>query len=286
MKNVGLYVKRGSPKAGDVARKASEVLERLGCTVRYDIQTAKEYSLPGGVSSREVVETSELLVVLGGDGTFLAGAREVAQEEIPVLGINVGALGFLTETTVNEMPKMLDLAVRGEAKTQTRTMLNAVVQHSQCAGDGCEEFRVLNDVVISKSTLARIIKLRIWDGDDLITTLLADGLIVATPTGSTAYSMAAGGPVCHPDLNAILITPICPHLLTNRPLIVPESSRIRIEVESDDDCYVTLDGQSGTEFRSGDQVMIRKSDKPLIIMRNPQRNYYQILRDKLQWGKR
>ena len=282
MKNIGFYVKRGSPEAGAAARQAVKWLDKNGCEAIFEQETSEEYDLPGGASSEEFTKRCEIIVVLGGDGTFLAAARVAAAKAIPIAGVNLGGLGYLTETTIEEMPEILDLICSDRAEYEERDLFDVLVE--------CERrkecFRVLNDVVITKSAMARVINLQVSIGDEIITNMLADGIIVSTPTGSTAYSMSAGGPICHPSVKAIILTPICPHMLANRPLIMPGSVRLRIELVRGGESFVTMDGQVGMEFNVGDYVEVGRSESTLKFFRNPNRTYYQTLRDKLRWGKR
>ena len=282
MKKIGIYVKRGSPEAGEVARQAIRWLQDRGNLTLFEEEVSIEYGIPGGISLDRLTQESEIILVLGGDGTFLAAARLAANRQIPIVGVNLGSLGFLTETPQDEMFQMLELMVEDRASHEVRDMFDVTVN---CQGKS-SRFTVLNDVVLSKSALARIIQMRVSVGEDIVTNMLGDGLIISTPTGSTAYSMAAGGPICHPSVKAIILTPICPHLLANRPLLVPNSSTLRVELVRGGESFVTLDGQTGMEFRVGDRIEIRRSDKTLRVLRNPNRTYYQTLRDKLRWGKR
>jgi len=223
-----------------------------------------------------------VLVALGGDGTFLSASRYASLHDVPILGINLGGLGFLTETPLNEMFPMLELIANGPVQFETRELLDVRVAR----GGKVESFRALNDVVLGKSALARILKIQVSEGEVIVTEIFADGLIVSTTTGSTAYSMAAGGPICHPSVRAIILTPICPHLLANRPLLIPDTSRLKIELAGDGKAYVTIDGQVGREFGQGDVLEVSKSEKALKVFRNPNRTYYETLRDKLRWGRR
>jgi NAD+ kinase len=282
VKTFGLYVKRGAPEAGRAAEEAIDWLKGRGCTALFDAEVTEEYGIEGGMPMGEVLDRCDVLVVLGGDGTFLAASRVAARLDIPIVGVNLGGLGFLTETPVSEMIETFSLVLDGKAEFENRALFDVVV-HS---GGKSECHEVLNDVVIGKSALARIIQVRASIGGEMVTELLADGLIVATPTGSTAYSMAAGGPIVHPSVDAFVLTPICPHLLANLPLLVPTASELTLDLVSDGHCYVTLDGQVGMEFRQGDSVVMKKADRSLMVLRNPNRSYFQTLRDKLRWGQR
>ena len=282
MKNIGLFVKRGAPEAGKTAAEAILWLNERGFKPLYSHELNDGYGISGGVSFEEVVKQSELLLILGGDGTFLAGAREAYDRRIPILGVNLGGLGFLTNTTTAEMFDMLNLIFEEKAEFESLALLDVT---KNCKGISTKH-RVLNDVVLAKTALARIIEIRVTTDDMSITKMLADGIIVSTPTGSTAYSMSAGGPICHTSVDAIILTPICPHLLANRPLLVPDSTTLRIELISGDESYITMDGQIGGEFRQGDWFEVGRSKYSLKLVKNPNRTYYQTLRDKLRWGER
>lgn len=281
MKNIGLFVKRGSTQAATVAQDAIEWLLKNNCTPLFDSELTVERGIPGGATLEEVAEKSEIIVVLGGDGTFLAGAQLAFQKRIPILGVNLGGLGFLTNTPVDEIYQMLDLIVTDRCEYEDRAFLEVIVHNGEK-----RTFNVLNDVVIGKNALARIIQIQVKIEEEVITQMLADGLIASTPTGSTAYSMAAGGPICHPEVGAIILTPICPHLLANRPLLVPDTSTLKIELIEDGESFVTLDGQVGMELKNGDIVEVKRSAYTLKVVHNTNRTYYQTLTNKLRWGKR
>lgn len=282
MKKIGVYVKRNSPEAGEVAGQSIQWLRDHGCEPLFDEEVSSAYGIPGGVSFEKVTSKSEILLVLGGDGTFLAAARAASAHDIPILGVNLGSLGFLTETPLSDLYPMLNLVVEDRAAFEQRGMLDVILKTDHKT----DHFTVLNDVVVGKSALARIIQIKVTFGDDVVTNMLADGLIVSTPTGSTAYSMAAGGPICHPSVKAVILTPICPHLLANRPLLVPETAPLRIELVHGGESFVTMDGQVGMEFKVGDVLEVVKAETTLKYVRSPKRSYFKTLRDKLRWGKR
>jgi len=223
--------------------------------------------------------------VLGGDGTLLAASR-LLQKPTPVLGVNFGSLGFLTETRIDELEPSLEAVLAGTAVIDQRTMLAAETHR----GAECFDARVvLNDVVFTKAALSRIIELTISVGENLVTKVKADGLIVATATGSTAYNLAAGGPIVHPRVDALVLTPIAPHTLTNRPIVVPAGEVIEVRptvADAKDEIFVTYDGQSGYPLHAGDVVRIRRSERALQLVKAPARNYFELLREKLKWGER
>ncbi len=226
---------------------------------------------------------ADLIVVLGGDGTMISTARLTADREILVLGINYGSLGYLTEFRIEEMFDALESILGGEYEVDRRVMLD--VEHLR-DGKIMEKGRALNDVVINKAALARIIEAEVKINDLFVNSYRADGLIVCTPTGSTAYSLSAGGPILYPSMNALVLTPICPFTLTNRPLVMPDDAVIEIKLTNENQGVVlTLDGQIGYQMKNGDTVSIRKSNINFNLVRPPNRNYFDVLRNKLKWGR-
>ena len=221
--------------------------------------------------------------MLGGDGTLLSAARFVAGKDIPLLAVNLGHLGFLTAIQVGELYPELERALLGEARIGRRAMIDCELVRS---GRPIANYCALNDVVITKSELARMIDLDTYVDDHFVAAYKADGLIVASPTGSTAYSLSAGGPVIFPSVAAFCITPICPHMLTNRPVIVPDTSTIRILNHGEEGIYLTIDGQVGEPLRAGDQVLCRSSPNSIHLIRPPKLLFFDVLREKLKWGER
>lgn len=229
-------------------------------------------------------EKVDLLIVLGGDGTLLSAARVLRGHKVPILAVNLGGLGFLTSVTLDELYPVLEQILVGEHNTSDRMMLKAEVLRN---GQVVERQWALNDAVATKSALARMLAFDVYVDQNHVGRYRADGLIVATPTGSTAYSLAAGGPIIHPDIDAFVITPICPHMLTNRPLVVPDTARVEIDFSpAEDPLYITLDGQVGCELGPADRVAITKSSSKVKLVRPPQKTYFEILRSKLRWGER
>jgi len=229
----------------------------------------------------------DMVVVLGGDGTLLGMADRIGEAglAIPILGVNFGSLGFLTEVTLAEMYPSLELAVSGRAAIEERLMLRATTIR---AGAVFAKHIALNDVVIAKTARSRLIDLSVWVGDEFLTRVKGDGLNVATPTGSTAYNLAAGGPIVQPTVDAIVVTPIAPHTLTNRPIAIPASSTVRVQplIQDRDEVFVTFDGQAGYEMVAGDEVKVCRADRPLLLVRPSTRSYFEVLREKLKWGDR
>ena len=288
---VGLVAKRGLLAAAEHLDQLSGWLRDRHIEPVFERETA---ALAGSASPRTIVSREELpghvdlVVVLGGDGTLLSMATRIAQSgrDVPILGVNFGSLGFLTETRIDEMYSSLDATVRGIAAIDERVMLSASAYR---AGEHFDSRVVLNDVVFTKAALSRIIELVVSVSSGPVTTVKADGLIVATATGSTAYNLAAGGPIVHPRVDAIVLTPIAPHTLTNRPIVIPGSEIIDVRPHMDgdaDDIYVTYDGQSGYPLQNRDHVRIHASERRLRLVKAPSRNYFELLREKLKWGER
>lgn len=284
IKRIGIVAKRNKPEAIDTIRELIPFLSERGIETILDAETAGLSGESSSLSGEDIPKESDMVIVLGGDGTLLHAARLVGKEEIPILGVNLGSLGFLTDVALEELYKTIEKVLSGDFKTEERMMLKAVVTEA----DGKTfDLSVLNDVVINKGVLARIINLEVMVNGAYLTTYNADGLIVSTPTGSTGYSLSAGGPVVHPTLSAIIINPICPHSLTNRPILVPDDSVIEIRLLSgDSDVFVTLDGQVGVDFAEGNSVVVSKSERKVRLIEPPERDYYDVLRTKLNWGGR
>jgi NAD+ kinase len=271
------------------ARETLIGLERWLHDHRVDAVWAPEAAdlLPGAdrvVAAREEIPArADLVLVLGGDGTLLAMADVIAQagRDVPILGINFGALGFLTEITHPELYSALEAAVAGRIDHDERMMLRGTV--------GTMSRVALNDIVFTRTALSRMIDLAVTVGEQFVTSVKADGLIVASPTGSTAYNLAAGGPIVHPTMDAIVLTPIAPHTLTNRPIVIPAEREIRVRAgvaNAGAEIYATFDGQHGFALAEGDEVSITRAPKPIRLVRSATRNYFEVLREKLKWGER
>jgi NAD+ kinase len=255
-------------------------------------ETATAALMPANLSRRAADKAAlaaqvDLVVVLGGDGTLLSVANCVAASspDVPILGVNFGSLGFLTEATLPELYPSLEAAVDGEAPVEERLMLRATTVR---AGAALPEQLALNDVVITKAARARMTDLSVSVGDEFVTRVKADGLIVATPTGSTAYNLAAGGPIVQPVVDALVLTPIAPHMLTNRPIVIPAASLVRVQpmMDARDELYVTFDGQAGYQLEAGDEVRIRCAERRVRLLRPSPRSYFDVLRQKLKWNER
>ncbi|WP_432823416.1 NAD(+)/NADH kinase [Trichloromonas sp.] len=284
MKRIGLFAKRSNPDAIAVAREVTSWLQERGIEVFLDQHLASDMGDYQGYPGGSIPAMVNLIVVLGGDGTLISVARKVGDLRTPILGVNLGSLGFLTEITQDELYPVLDKVISGEFAVTNRLMLDAVVRRgSQEVG----RFRVLNDVVINKGAIARIIDMEVTVDNDYLTTFKADGLIISTPTGSTAYNLAAGGPIIYPGLHCLVISPICPHMLTNRPIIVSDEAIIQVEVKfQDEDVAFTADGQVGMPLQGGDVVEIRKSRSSTLLVKSPSKDFFEVLRTKLHWGAR
>src|SRR5436190_535604 len=229
----------------------------------------------------------DMVVVLGGDGTLLSMADCIAAagKSIPILGVNFGSLGFLTEVTLPELYPSLETVLAGKAQVEERMMLASTVRRPT---ETLTPYVALNDVVVTKTARSRMIDLSVSVGDEFVTRVKADGLIVATPTGSTAYNLAAGGPIVHPTVDALILTPIAPHTLTNRPVVIPASATVRVQphMDSRDEVFITFDGQAGFQLQDGDDISIRRSERSLQLIHPSTRSYYDVLRQKLKWGER
>jgi NAD+ kinase len=286
IKTVGIISR---PRREDIARVVPPLVKWLqahgaevacdsetnDCLGSHSVQARKREDLPG---------CTDLLIVLGGDGTLLSAGRLAAEQKVPILAVNLGGMGFLTTVPQDELYSILEEIFSGQHRVSERVMLE-----SEIVRDGAVIRRqiALNDAVLNKAALARIMDLELRVDGEYVTTYKSDGLILSTPTGSTAYSLAAGGPIVYPTVEAFVVTPICPHTLTNRPLVIPDSATIEIEFKAEDDAvFLTLDGQIGIELVRGDHIRVRKAAEKLLLVRPAKKTYYEILRNKLKWGER
>lgn len=274
------------PRRVDVAAIVPSLLKWLAerkIRALFDQETATSLEhAEGGRTRSELAAECDLLLVLGGDGTLLAAAREAAPKGVPILPINLGSLGFLTSFTLQELYPALEETLAGHLAASERTMLRAALLRE---GKVLDEQRVLNEVVINKGALARMIEVRLTLNSDFVCRYRADGLIVATPTGSTAYSLSAGGPIVHPNVECIIVTPICPHTLSDRPIVVDDKCCVELSLTGQaESVYLTLDGQKGVPMQSGDKVRIVHAEERLKLIQPKRKSYYEILRSKLKWG--
>ncbi len=286
MTTIGVFARPDLREAGPALRKLVTWLRKRKVKVLLEQSTALLANSPARVATaeaRDVAGQADALVVLGGDGTLLRVSHLLARRNVPVLGVNFGSLGFLTEIALPELYPALTSVLDGNYEYDERRMLRAVVRREgqpDASGD------VLNDVVITKAALSRIIELDVFVDDLFVSAFRADGLIVSSPTGSTAYNLAAGGPILHPSLPAIAITPICPHMLTNRPLVVGDKATIgvRLRPVRDVELHATFDGQLGFALSGRDSVTVTRSARKLRLVRAPARDFFAVLRTKLKWG--
>jgi len=282
---VGIVAKPDAPRAQGVILQLLPWLAARGHAVVFEKETADLVPVVVGASASkaELPGQVDLLIVLGGDGTLLSMARAVGDLGVPLLGVNLGGLGFLTATTLEEMFPALEAYLGGRMAIEERMLLAArVIRNGQLL---CE-YAALNDVVITKSAMSRIIDLSVSVEGRYATAYRADGLIISTPTGSTAYSLSAGGPILFPTMDAVVLTPICSHTLTNRPIVVPGTDRIEVTLLADQEVMATMDGQVGVGLREGDTVEIRKAASRIRLVRFPQKDFFSVLRTKLKWGER
>jgi NAD+ kinase len=286
IKTVGIISR---PRREDIARVVPPLVDWLqahGAEAICDSETSDCFG-PLAVKARkreELPGCTDLLIVLGGDGTLLSAARLAAERKVPILAVNLGGLGFLTTVSQDEIYSILEEIFTGKHRVSERVMLEAEIFRN---GNAIRRQIALNDAVLNKAALARIMDLELRVDGEYVTTYKADGLILSTPTGSTAYSLAAGGPIVYPIVEAFVVTPICPHTLTNRPLVIPDSVTIEVEFKAGDGTvFLTLDGQIGIELMRGDHVRVRKAAEKLLLVRPAKKTYFQILRNKLKWGER
>lgn len=278
IKRVGFVIKPHAPDIEKILAELIRYFEKRGIEHLLEEVGAEKLRRKGGIPREKLPERVDLVVVLGGDGTLLSIAHLAAQKDVPVLGVNLGSLGFLTGVPLDEMYLTLASFLEGEEKiVSPRRMLEATFKG--------EVYYCLNDVVINKGALARMIQCGIWIDEKEIATLRADGLIISTPTGSTAYSLAAGGPIIQPYIPAFIIAPICPHTLSFRPMVISSDSRIKISLlTGGEEVYVTLDGQRGGLLVKNDMVEVKRSDFELRLISSPKRNYFDLVQEKLRWG--
>ncbi|MBF0357949.1 MAG: NAD(+)/NADH kinase [Magnetococcales bacterium] len=287
MRDIGIITKLSDPKALKATAQLAKWLHKQGCKVTITKEAAQDTGIAKKIATplnqKELPIGRDLVVVIGGDGTFIAAFRAVGSADTPLLGINMGRLGFLTEVPQDAMLSTMAEVLEGRYHIEKRMLLSVSIQR-----DDKEILKhlVLNDAVIHKGALARMLELQVAIDELFVFSSRADGLIIASPTGSTAYSLSAGGPIIHPALNTILLVPICPHTLANRPIAVPGDGLISVTLckESSQDQRLTLDGQTGFPLLNGDKILIKKAKHKLKVLHAMNRNYYSVLRDKLRWG--
>ncbi len=284
IKTVGIISKPHASQAGALMPELIGWLEARGLAVCYDEVTAEYLGRDDGLPREQVPDRCQLIVVLGGDGTLLSAARAVGPRETPLFPVNLGGLGFLTAIPLKSLYPELERMLEGKYRMARRKLLHCALVRGE---DKIGEYEALNDVVVTKAALARMTDLEALVDGNLVCRYKADGLIVSTPTGSTAYSLAAGGPIIFPSVEALSITPICPHMLTNRPVILPDTSIIEIvNYGEDDSVYLTIDGQIGGPLRCGDRIRCRSSRYSICLTPPPRMAFFDVLREKLNWGAR
>jgi len=277
---IGLIVNPAKKGIFSRVRGLVDWLHQRGCEVLLDGELGDALDRDGRLERHELAARSDVVVVFGGDGTLLNAAHAVSAHDTPILGVNSGGLGFLTETTLDEVRQSLERILSEGYDVQRRMMLSAEVVGREDAA-----LHALNDMVVSRFRLGRVIQLAAYVDGGFVTSYVCDGMIVSTPTGSTAYNLSANGPIVHPRLESVILNPICPHTLTNRPLIVPPESRVRLEIESQDECLLTADGQERIGgLHRGDAIRLKRSRRSVTLIRSGERNFFNILRTKLHWG--
>lgn len=275
MKRVAIISKKAQPDAWDAGRTLAAWFEARGLEAFHVMNEPDSQELP-------LPPDADFIVVMGGDGTLLSVARRYARKGVPVLGVNVGGLGFLTEVSLSELYPTMEQVLAGQFEVEERMILHAAIFRQ---GQAIWGENVLNDAVINKGALARIIELTTWIDGEYLTTYRADGLIISTPTGSTAYTMSAGGPIVYPTLRHVILLPICPHTLSNRPIILPETVTVAATLDKKaEDVYLTLDGQVGQALQAGDRLEVKCAPHHLKLIKSPRRSHFEILRAKLGWG--
>ncbi len=289
IKRIGVVVKPHQPDALETLCRLTAWLNQRGIELVGGPEIERERvehetgCVIDSVPQKDLARGVDLMLVLGGDGTMIATARMIGDVEVPVIGVNYGGLGYLAEFPIAELFPALEAILAGDYELESRLMLAVELWRGQ---ELVTRNRVLNDVVVSKSALARIIEIEANLNDQFVNSFRADGLIVATPTGSTAYNLSAGGPVIYPSMNAVVITPICPFTLSNRPIVVPDDSVIAVRlITENEEVALTLDGQVGFPLQAGDRALIRKSKTTFNLVQPANRNYFDVLRDKLKWGR-
>ncbi len=281
MKTISIIAKPHGEKVRQTLEKVCAFLAEKGVCILFEEKAAAVMGAEPA-DHNEIREKSDLVVVLGGDGTLISAARLLGSKETPVLGVNLGRLGFLTETRVDEAVAALDDFLNDNYRLEKRMKLHC---HIEEEGRKTLEIEVLNDVVLNKSDLARIIEMEVYINGDFVNRYRADGLIISTPTGSTAYNLAAGGPIVHPETETIIISPICPHALTNRPIVISDNSNITIKLRSrDENVSITYDGQVWRSIDPTMTISVKKAQSPTVLVVPKNKNYYSLLREKLGWG--
>lgn len=283
MEKIGIIVKPSGTEIRNVTGTLIDWLAGRKKKVYLDHSALSLFSEPVSANAGPLKPGEiDLIIVLGGDGTLLSAARLIGEYDVPILGVNQGGLGFLTETTQEDLYATLEKLFQGDYTIDERIMLTSEVSRQ---GKIIAHSTVLNDVIINKGTLAKMITLEIYSDGQFLSSLRGDGLIVSTPTGSTAYSLSAGGPILYPSVDALMLTPICPHTLTQRPVVLPSAMKVEVILKSKEDgAMVTFDGQVGFSLRHEDQIHIETGKIKTRLIRSPGLSYFEVLRNKLHWG--
>jgi len=281
IETIGIFCKQKSAISEEVLKELTEWLRHKNLKVLMPPDSASILGETSDHSQESIAPESDLIIVLGGDGTLLSVARLTHSHHVPILAVNLGSLGFLTEIELPEMLSTLEKVLQGESVAEKRMLLKTTLRRE---GESVREDVALNDVVINKKA-ARIVNLEVLVNHQYMTSYRADGLIIATPTGSTAYSLSAGGPIIHPSMHALLLCPICPFTLTNRPIVIPDKSAIAIKLTTEEEVQITLDGQTGYPMYRDDILEVQRGTTPVQIIQATEKNYYEILRKKLHWGR-
>jgi NAD+ kinase len=282
IQKVGIIANSSKESAVDYTCRLGEWLIERGLDVVLDEEIAEKAMAYNGVAREELADLVDIIVVFGGDGTLLVASRSVRGRDVPIVGVNLGGFGFMTVVNLSELFSAMELILAGDYTTSKRMMLDVILEHGQ---GQVEKHSVLNDVVINRGHLSRMINLETFVDDQYLSTFKADGLIISTPTGSTAYSLSAGGPIVLPDLNSIIINPICPHTLTNRPIMLPPDAVVKVVLwAAEENAAATFDGQVSAIMKSGDAIEVKMSNDYINLINSPYHNYLEILRTKLGWG--
>ena len=281
IRRVGIVSKPGREDIPPLVGKLLAWLDQQGVDAEYDVVTAGHLGRDGGFRREELPEGFDLLVVLGGDGTLLSAARAVGEREIPILAVNLGGLGFMMTTGPDELLPHLERVLAGDYSVQSRSVLKAEIMRGN---ESVGAYHALNDVVINKAAVARLLELDAFVDGEFVCSYRADGLVLSTPTGSTAYSLSAGGPVILPSVSAISVTPICPHTLTNRPVLVSEASTVEAVLRRGEDAYLTVDGQVGIALHQLDRIRARRADHSVKVIQPQRVRFFEVLRSKMKWG--
>jgi NAD+ kinase len=284
IKTIGMVAKKGKAEARVIAKDLIKWLSRKKIRVILENDFGGELGYSKVTRKEDLARYCDLIITLGGDGTLLSLVKTFEEKVVPVLGVNLGGLGFLTEIAPEESKEAIEAVIKGKITPQRRMMLKAEMKRMDRVRS---RWLVLNDVVINKGVLARMVDLKTFVDDRYVTTYKSDGIIVSTPTGSTAYSLAAGGPLVNPGVPSIVLTPICPHMLTNRSIVIGDKSVVKIALEAaNGKVFLTLDGQRGVAMEEGDMIEVSRAERDMLMIGSLTRDYYSILRTKLKWGQR